>query len=1068
MRRLILLVLFLCACRPTPPPSVPSAVVAINDTTASQTAPVQPRLALPEMVVQRSHADGISMVRFLANDNGFVDCSRDGTVHLRRFDGHLVRVIRPGPAQLNTMALAPSGDAVLTEGDGVAQLWSLRDGKLLRRFADSDKVLGISPNGEWVATANKDVVLWRITGERVHRHLGHKGAIKAGTFSPDSSILATGDAAGWIFMWEAKRGAPIQIWRAGGEVMALAFSPQDKALAVATRQGPGRGQLRLYTLDGKVLRTLAEGEFTDVRYDREGQMVAAGGGAVTVWDAKGQLLRKFEPDLAQAPGSAPTSVDLYDGRVVAASADRPHLRMWILPLDGMLSVDLPDHTTPVAAVAYAPDGSMAVSGRDGSIDLWSTTGRLLSTIDAGKQTVRALAFSPDGKHLASSQHGLHLYSRTGVLERSMGAGAETIGAVFSTDGKWLACGRTNGAIEVWNSETGQLARSFRAHNRSVTALATSPDGTLVSGSADGEMAVWSWTGQLGRRLGGAAAIQAVAVSPAGDLLASADSSFIRLYTRTGELVRQLPSPAAQSLAFSRDGRLLAAPAGEQVALWTLNDFQSRLLAEHGSRVQAIAFDPTGPRVAGASQDASARLWNTNSGDSMILLARNGEWLTASPDGLFDSSPGAGTFIMMARDLKAWPIDQFAPYNNRPDVLLARLGLGTPELLAHYHRQHVRRVRRLGLANGTDVPQHVPTAKIVEARLTDRKLRVRLQCQDDRVDLARHDFYVNDVPVSRGPRLSGRQAIVDETFELGTGENKVEASCTNVQGAESYRLLTQMPYDKPVQGDLYYLGLGASQYRNPELDLQFADADATELGQRLAKLGGFRRVHVKTLTNAEVTVAGLRAAGQWLAQARVDDIVVLFAAGHGLHDRDADETYYFLTHEADVKDLAGTAAPFELLEEILMATPARRRLVLLDTCESGELDGEESARVALPGTVMSRGLRRTTGVARAPYVYERDRYIYNSLLRRSGAIVLSSSRGGQASYESAQLRHGFFTAAILQALSDRAADTDGDGQLSTKELGRYVSGRVIELTQGLQQPTIDRDNVSVRLALPIGP
>ncbi|HEX7597350.1 MAG TPA: ankyrin repeat domain-containing protein, partial [Polyangia bacterium] len=561
------------------------------------------------------------------------------------------------------------------------------------------------------------------------------------------------------------------------------------------------------------------------------------------------------------------------------------------------------------------------------------------------------------------------------------------------------------------------------------------------------------------------------------LIASASGNLVLVHSADGRLLKRYPTQHEWSnvndVAFSPDGKLLAAPENEKVRLWDLATDASRVLSGHAAVVQGLAFDPTGSRLASASSDTSARIWNLSSDAALILLARDSEWLTAGPDGIFDASPHGGGLVVMARGLDAWGIDQFAPYTNRPDVLLTRMGLGTPELSDHYRRQYLRRLRLLGLqSSGGRMPAHAPEAEIVSSKVSGKTVKLGLRCRDSQVALRRWDLFVNDVPIAGGNRaLDGLEKAIDTAVELTQGNNKVEVSCTNVQGVESYRAITHLGYDKTVRGELYFLGLGVSKYRNGALDLQYADADATELAARFGQMGGdFARIHVKTLTNGECTVAGMGAAKQWLAQAKVDDTVVLFVAGHGLHDSDAEETYYYLTHEADPQHLAGSAAPFDMLEDMLVGTGARRKLVLMDTCESGERDGDEGAvAAAAPANrdMVSRGLRRKAGGTRRAYVYERDRFIYNNLLRRSGAIVLSSSRGGEASYESAQLKHGFFTAALLRGLSDRAADRNHDGHVSTDELGAYVGQLVPTMSHGLQQPTVDRDNLAQRFAFPMG-
>jgi uncharacterized caspase-like protein len=207
---------------------------------------------------------------------------------------------------------------------------------------------------------------------------------------------------------------------------------------------------------------------------------------------------------------------------------------------------------------------------------------------------------------------------------------------------------------------------------------------------------------------------------------------------------------------------------------------------------------------------------------------------------------------------------------------------------------------------------------------------------------------------------------------------------------------------------------------------------------------------------------------------VDDTVVVFVAGHGTHARDAAADYYFATHEIDVHDIPHTSAPYELIEALFEGTAARRRLLLMDTCESGERDDEDAPAVAAAGT---RGLRaRTTRAfvldaggaapARAAVVYARDRFIDNDLARRSGLVVLSSSRGSEASFERDEWKNGAFTAELLRALTSRVADKDGRGAVGTGELRDYLESAVAARTSGLQHPTIDRDNLEATVLLPV--
>jgi len=130
---------------------------------------------------------------------------------------------------------------------------------------------------------------------------------------------------------------------------------------------------------------------------------------------------------------------------------------------------------------------------------------------------------------------------------------------------------------------------------------------------------------------------------------------------------------------------------------------------------------------------------------------------------------------------------------------------------------------------------------------------------------------------------------------------------------------------------------------------------------------------------------------------------------------------------------------------------------MDTCESGEVDDSDRANFiaqAKAGDMQARALQRglvqpdKSGIQR-PYLLQRDRFICNDLSRRSGSVVFSSSRGGEFSFEDDTITNGFFSAAIVTALS--GADTDSNHTLIIDELRDYVTKNVSVETKGAQKP-----------------
>jgi len=295
--------------------------------------------------------------------------------------------------------------------------------------------------------------------------------------------------------------------------------------------------------------------------------------------------------------------------------------------------------------------------------------------------------------------------------------------------------------------------------------------------------------------------------------------------------------------------------------------------------------------------------------------------------------------------------------------------------------------------------------------------------------------------------------------------------------ESLRDSRVVSYEPAVQGDLYYLGFGVSGYKDPALTLKYAAKDATDLETVLRSATGFRHVYTRSYVDSQVTVNAITQAKDFLKSARVDDTVLLFVAGHGLYGGKSAATYYYVTFDTDIDHLAETAANFSSFENLLQVIAPRRKLFLMDTCQSGE-SSDDPLALGTENTaskqLRSRGIRMKDGKLRLPASAvsglggESGRFIYNDLFRRSGAIVLSSSRGSEASYERDDLRNGLFTATVIRALTSNEGDVNRDRQISTDELREYVMNRVPQISAGMQHPVVDRDNLYMLFSLPVMP
>src|SRR5262249_38245551 len=140
-------------------------------------------------------------------------------------------------------------------------------------------------------------------------------------------------------------------------------------------------------------------------------------------------------------------------------------------------------------------------------------------------------------------------------------------------------------------------------------------------------------------------------------------------------------------------------------------------------------------------------------------------------------------------------------------------------------------------------------------------------------------------------------------------------------------------DAPVSSasSLWVLAIGVSRYQDPQLNLQFADADARAIaGTLLRQRGGpgYRDAHISLLVNEEVTRESiLNSLQRFLGQAGPDDVAVIFVAGHGVQDR-ASGSFYFLPFPATATNLVTAALRISDFDEMVRVVRRNVRAVVV--------------------------------------------------------------------------------------------------------------------------------------------
>ncbi|WP_448266878.1 nSTAND1 domain-containing NTPase [Nostoc sp. DSM 114159] len=311
---------------------------------------------------------------------------------------------------------------------------------------------------------------------------------------------------------------------------------------------------------------------------------------------------------------------------------------------------LEGHSDAVRGVAFSPDGkTIASASADNTVKVWdAVSAKEITTFKGHSSEVWGVAFSPDGKTIASASYDKTVKVWDAVSAKEIttfkGHSDAVYSVAFSPDGKTIASASYDKTVKVWDAVSAKEITTFKGHSDAVSSVAFSPDGkTIASASYDKTVKVWDAVSakEITTFKGHSDAVYSVAFSPDGKTIASASfDKTVKVWDAVS--AKEITtfkghSSGVYSVAFSPDGKTIASGSSDKtVKVWdAVSAKEITTFKGHSDVVWGVAFSVDGKTIASASDDKTVKVWDAVSAKEITTFKGHSSWVWGvafSPDG----------------------------------------------------------------------------------------------------------------------------------------------------------------------------------------------------------------------------------------------------------------------------------------------------------------------------------------------------------------------------------------------------------------------------------------------------
>ncbi len=530
--------------------------------------------------------------------------------------------------------------------DGKIYIWNLVTGasRLLVEADTSFNSVVFSPDGKYVLSGSDDAAaaVWDAETGRRLKSFEHEAAVLSVAYNPDRKTILTGTKGGRIFLWDIQSEQIVREFKGHvGDVFDLDFSLNGTYALSGSGQARNVGDdrtMRLWQVsDGSEILSIPHTGFVrSVCFIPGGRLAASAswsgdeeGGKIQIWSlADGTL-----DSILTGHTNVIDGIDCEGDFIASGSRDNT-LRVWDVTRG--LEILRFDHLEDtIRAVAFSPDGESLLTGfgrsassfTNNSVSLWDlTSGAEIRRYDSHNIWIRSVAFSPDGQYILSASGGF-----TDVIDP---------------------------IIRLWNTETGEIESYLEGHEAQVLSVAFSPiEWRALSSSQDGKIILWDLQSGIPITTFEAhdgLAINAVAYSPDGKFFVSggSDKQVTVWDLNTGKPLRNLIGTEGQahgdevtSVAYSKDGKYILSTSGafersvdNTIKVWDAETGEwIRTFEGHLARVNQAAFTPDSQQIISVGVDQRILLWNIETGEVVRQYGERNDAVNSvaiSPDGKY--------------------------------------------------------------------------------------------------------------------------------------------------------------------------------------------------------------------------------------------------------------------------------------------------------------------------------------------------------------------------------------------------------------------------------------------------